>query len=705
MKQSISLSIIISLLMLSFLSSEAQLMDTISKNHYYKKEIFDAKYRNIYNEWELKRITGGIGGDGYDADFDRLRIDSIGIFRIYRNDSLFIYGKITLVNQTDEQLMVIFDADTVSGGIQFWDFYKYINVGDSTLELLAPCCDRFNYYFTLKSQYIDIPDSIFLYVLIDKGVDTNGDSLISYSEAEAITYLDVTNNYGEFHGEGGIKNLKGIESFINLNTLLCQQNKLSNLDVSNCKSLKQLNCERNQLITLNVTGCDSLSELLCAANHLTELDFSKCTALKQLYCWDNQLISLNISDCSELIFLDCSNNQLTSLDISNNIILEGLGCSYNQVSTLDVSNNAALRVLECFFNQISVLDVSNNSALTNLVCFFNPIANLDVSNNINLKLLACGGGQYLTTLDVSNNTILRTLVIMETKITSLDLSKNTALISLQCDYNELTTLDISNNTALEKLSCSGNKITILEVSNNATLIELICDNNQITSLDISNNFILESIDIRLMPSLHQVCVWELPFPSAVVNIYMNGSPNIFFTTDCAPILYTSDSIYQPEYIDITSSQDGIIYLVPMDTEKDLTLIREVCIDSMEVVANLPDSISSSGLSNGDFLLYAVNNEGKISEPKFIYIYSVGINKISTCDLRIYPNPVNKLLTIELKEPLTCSIEITSLNGQLMYVSNNEEAIQQIDLSYFRQGIYFITVRSKNFIRTEKIVKL
>ncbi|MGW8316305.1 MAG: T9SS type A sorting domain-containing protein [Bacteroidales bacterium] len=125
----------------------AQLTDTLSKNHYYSEEILQSKYLPIYNSWILTRISGGIGGNGYEADFDRLKIDSIGIFKIFRNDSLFIYGKLNVLEQNDEQLFLEFVADTVTGDILFWDMKKYVQVSDHALDLYAPCCDRFGYGF------------------------------------------------------------------------------------------------------------------------------------------------------------------------------------------------------------------------------------------------------------------------------------------------------------------------------------------------------------------------------------------------------------------------------------------------------------------------------------------------------------------------------------------------------------------------------
>jgi hypothetical protein len=84
----------------------------------------------------------------------------------------------------------------------------------------------------------------------------------------------------------------------------------------------------------------------------------------------------------------------------------------------------------------------------------------------------------------------------------------------------------------------------------------------------------------------------------------------------------------------------------------------------------------------------------------------GWNKYNTEKFKIYPNPTTDLLTIETKSRGHNSIEITLLNGQLIYRDKIEgPTIHQIDLSSFEKGLYFITVRSRDYARTEKIIKL
>jgi len=85
---------------------------------------------------------------------------------------------------------------------------------------------------------------------------------------------------------------------------------------------------------------------------------------------------------------------------------------------------------------------------------------------------------------------------------------------------------------LEVLDLTGNQLTNLDVSNNTALIGLDLLNNQFASLDISNNSALKFIGLNDMPSINEVCVWEMPFPPDGVEVDVTNSLNVYFTTDC-----------------------------------------------------------------------------------------------------------------------------------------------------------------------------
>jgi hypothetical protein len=115
-----------------------------------------------------------------------------------------------------------------------------------------------------------------------------------------------------------------------------------------------------------------------------------------------------------------------------------------------------------------------------------------------------------------------------------------------------------------------------------------------------------------MPSLHEVCVWY-NFNIDSINVDTTDSPYVFFTECYTPEITALDSLYQPEIINVTSSEDGMIFLVPKNTERVIEVIRRASIDSAMAVANIPASVSLSGLENGWYWLYARNETGKISE--------------------------------------------------------------------------------------------
>jgi len=262
----------------------------------------------------------------------------------------------------------------------------------------------------------NFPDGIFREYVLDN-LDMNGDGWLSISEIEQTTSIYVADK--------GITSLQGINYFINLKELWCQENQLSELDVSQCLNLESLwcssnqlskldlnqctklwflHCNYNQISELNINKCLNLQRLYCTKNQLNELDVSQCKYLVYLYCEENQINELIVSQCSNLRYLWCSGNELSTLDISGCMNLYSLSCDRNQLSKLDISNCKDLNFLSCMDNQLSALDVSNCAKLEHLNCGNNQLISLDVSQNISLKELLCSYNNYIInsqTLDIS----------------------------------------------------------------------------------------------------------------------------------------------------------------------------------------------------------------------------------------------------------------------------------------------------------------
>jgi N-acetylneuraminic acid mutarotase len=72
---------------------------------------------------------------------------------------------------------------------------------------------------------------------------------------------------------------------------------------------------------------------------------------------------------------------------------------------------------------------------------------------------------------------------------------------------------------------------------------------------------------------------------------------------------------------------------------------------------------------------------------------------------LYPNPVKDLLNIHLNSNGDHKIEIVALTGQVVYSDLMESSEYIIDFSDYEKGIYFVSIRSKEFVTTRKIIKL
>jgi hypothetical protein len=72
---------------------------------------------------------------------------------------------------------------------------------------------------------------------------------------------------------------------------------------------------------------------------------------------------------------------------------------------------------------------------------------------------------------------------------------------------------------------------------------------------------------------------------------------------------------------------------------------------------------------------------------------------------IFPNPFRHLLNIKTGSEQSCEARIIDLKGKLILSFESLGPTHQLDLSSFEPGVYFITIRSKDFVETRKIMKL
>ncbi len=234
-------------------------------------------------------------------------------------------------------------------------------------------------------------------------------------------------------------------------------------------------------------------------------------------------------------------------------------------------------------------------------------------------------------------------------------------------------------------------------------------------IDSINKYTLASVDVLANTEVN-VPLTYLPVGQYMVVAVSNMEfvcPNPFLlqvVPDASlPELTIAEDTVSGAHITATSTKDGILYLLKTPLTPDLSLVRNpnFLIDSLVATSDVPVEFSTSGLiKNVSYWLYAVDIYGQFSERGTVRVeQGVGVKENANAGIRIYPNPTNDILTIETGNVGQHSIEINSLNGQLIYQTIWKEPSHQIDLSSFQKGVYFITIRSKDFVTTRKIIKL
>ena len=301
------------------------------------------------------------------------------------------------------------------------------------------------------------------------------------------------------------------------------------MDVSRNFGLETLICSNNQLEDINLTKNTQLIFLSCHSNLLTKLDLKNNLKLIRLYCENNLFTSqalnalfesLNLTRVygAKVIYIKSNPGSLAC----DNRIAENRGWIISDNSLITMTVEAPQATFSLYGSGPIHIDWGDNSEIlkdslqtgsqtfnheyadafphtitiagyvSTLLCSNTGCTMLDVSKNNWLIYISCSYN-YLTNLNLRNNTMLRTLYCYNNDLSELDVRQNVNLTSLYCYSNQLTRLDLSANRQLETLYCNSNRLSDLNLNRNVELIRLYCNANQLTKLDVSSCIKLDNL--------------------------------------------------------------------------------------------------------------------------------------------------------------------------------------------------------------------
>jgi len=119
----------------------------------------------------------------------------------------------------------------------------------------------------------------------------------------------------------------------------------------------------------------------------------------------------------------------------------------------------------------------------------------------------------------------------------------------------------------------------------------------------------------------------------------------------------------------------------------------------------PDGTPTPVWQNTEFQVFAkdiaLEDAGVYNNPEQIRLSMIVNEKIE--NLKIYPNPVNDRVTIEVGTNAPFTLTITNIMGQVVYTGKGQQSKVTLNVSNYPAGVYVVNVRTANATASQKLI--
>jgi uncharacterized delta-60 repeat protein len=214
-------------------------------------------------------------------------------------------------------------------------------------------------------------------------------------------------------------------------------------------------------------------------------------------------------------------------------------------------------------------------------------------------------------------------------------------------------------------------------------------------------------------SIVKLRVNNLPVTN-VTTIAACGSYNWSINTQT----YTTSGTYSVVNGNVTETLNLTINTIPTITGNatqsipSTGTIGDIVVSPSNVVwySTQADALSASNSLQNSIpitfsnVYYAVANNGTCkSTPFMVNINTLANENFELIDLKYFPNPTSNILNISYSEMIT-EILVSNVLGQKLIVEKNNKNDYNLDLSSLPNATYFVKIKSKEKIKTIKILK-
>lgn len=154
---------------------------------------------------------------------------------------------------------------------------------------------------------------------------------------------------------------------------------------------------------------------------------------------------------------------------------------------------------------------------------------------------------------------------------------------------------------------------------------------------------------------------------------------------------------------VMTTEDATVYMVPQGTSSDTASILAAAVSFGEVTAYQQANISTSGLSSGEYVLYAVDSSGNVSDASSTIRleYPVNVNQIpANSGIVVSYNSANQQIEIKSDKELV-QLDIYNILGQKAVSKNFYGKSYEFQANELISGVYLVHLYSKDGTLTIK----
>ena len=171
-----------------------------------------------------------------------------------------------------------------------------------------------------------------------------------------------------------------------------------------------------------------------------------------------------------------------------------------------------------------------------------------------------------------------------------------------------------------------------------------------------------------------------------------------------PIRNITDSVYFSVAFRLSSPNSTGILSVYLDEE----IIGELPVPRTGSWQSWRTVIDTLGIDSGNHMLKIFAQSGGFNINYLDFEIASNTSSIPNHHkteefISMYPNPTDGIIYLDLKNPRPADMRIYSSSGSLIYSKSLNATRQQVDLSAYPKGLYFIEVRQQGALKVGKVV--